>query len=291
VLLRDVARLFQGYQYGEAGRQIYDFFWNEFADWYIEIAKLQLARIENGDSRVDEENNSTSESRISNLITSHMLVYVLDSCLRLLHPFTPFVTEELWGHLKHILNQAPNPYPLPADALINAAWPEPRLEESWEAMAVSQFSLVQDVVRAIRNLRAEKNVKPGKRISALIAAGERVSILQSQAKTIATLAQLSEQGLVIHEAASGRMDGYVALVVSGIEVYLPLANLVDVGEERARIEKELAEAERQAQRLDELLAGPFAHKAPAPVVQKEREKLALMHKTVQKLKEQLKSLA
>jgi valyl-tRNA synthetase len=214
---------------------------------------------------------------------------VLDTCLRLLHPFTPFITEELWGHLKYVLNQSPIPYPLTSEALINASWPEPRHEEGWEAEAVSQFNLVQDLVRSIRNLRAEKNVKPGKRISALIVAGERASILQAQSKSIAALAQLDEHGMTIREAASGRMEGHVAIVVSGVEVYLPLADLVDVKEERARIEKELLEAEHQAQRLEALLAGPFAQKAPALVVQKERDKLSLIHETLQKLKEQLKS--
>ena len=82
-MIRDVERLFQNYQYGEAGRQIYEFFWNEFADWYVEIAKLQLAQ----------------DDRMA-FTTARNLVHVLDTCLRLLHPFTPFVTEEIWGRLK-----------------------------------------------------------------------------------------------------------------------------------------------------------------------------------------------
>ncbi len=114
-LVRDVERLFQGYQYGEAGRQIYDFFWSEFADWYVEIAKLQLA--EGGDRA---------------FYTARTLVQVLDISLRLLHPFTPFITEELWGHLKRA-SVAHSPRMAStadwADALIIARWPEPRTLE------------------------------------------------------------------------------------------------------------------------------------------------------------------
>jgi valyl-tRNA synthetase len=288
-LVRDVERLFQSYQYGEAGRQIYEFFWNEFADWYVEIAKLQLSKGEN--ASVERGPRANLDARIADLITLQLLAYVLDTCLRLLHPFTPFITEELWGHLKRVIMQSALPYRLTPEALITAPWPEPRPEEMWEQDAVAQFTLVQDVVRSIRNLRAERNVKPGRRISARIVAGERAGALQTQAATIATLAQLDRNTLAIEESAPARMVGYVALVVSGVEIYLPLAGLVDVEEERLRLENELADMQRQAQRLEQLLAGPFAQKAPPAVVQKEREKLAVIHETMQKLVGQLESLS
>jgi len=150
-----VERLFSGYQYGEAGRQIYEFFWNEFADWYVEVAKLQISSVENRDAREDEGQADVNH-RYSNLLTVQMLVYVLDTCLRLLHPFTPFVTEELWGHLKRAIGETPIPYSLSFKALIVASWPLTIPEEGWEADAIAQFTLVQDIVRAIRNLRAEK---------------------------------------------------------------------------------------------------------------------------------------
>jgi len=277
-LARDVERLFQNYQYGEVGRQVYEFFWNEFADWYVEIAKLQLARID-------------GDAKLTKSVTAHMLVYVLDTCLRLLHPFMPFVTEELWGHLKRAISHASMDYPLSSKALIIAAWPEPPAQEAEYEDAVEHFVLVQDVVRAIRNIRAEKNVKHGKRIPALIVAGKKTPVLRAQVDAIASLAQLDEQALIIEEALSSRKEGAIVLVVSGVEVYLPLTGLVDLEEERSRLEKELADIERQRNRVRELLSGPFAQKAPADIVQKEREKLALLAESARKLEEQIKAVS
>ncbi len=122
-LIAEVERLFQSYQYGEAGRQVYEFFWSEFADWYVEIAKLQLA--EGGDRA---------------FYTASTLVRVLDACLRLLHPFTPYVTEELWGRLKQAAQQASEaltPKGGWEEALIVARWPEPRPAEGWEDQKIA----------------------------------------------------------------------------------------------------------------------------------------------------------
>jgi valyl-tRNA synthetase len=147
-LIRDVERLFENFQYGEAGRQIYEFIWNDFADWYVEIAKEQL------------KNEKTKAQ------TAETLARVLDTSLRLLHPFTPFVTEEIWGHLRSALrdsslNSLIEDWP---EALIIAKWPEPREPEGWEQAKTEDFTILQDIVRSIRNLRAEKNVAPGRRI-------------------------------------------------------------------------------------------------------------------------------
>jgi valyl-tRNA synthetase len=281
-LERDVDRLFQNYQYGEAGRQIYEFFWNEFADWYVEIAKLQLAK--GGDRAYD---------------TVQTLVHVLDNCLRLLHPFTPFVTEELWGHLKAaVIEHASLPARYPSDleslkegweeALIVARWPEPTFPEPWEDKVVRDFSLVMEVVRAVRNLRAEKSVPLGRRIPAVLVSANYAGVLREQAATIAALAHLELESLEIMEALPTRPEGSIALVVGPVEVFLPLAGLVDPEEERARLQKELAEAELQIKRLEKLLKSPFAEKAPAAVVQKEREKLAGYQETAEKLRGQLK---
>ncbi|MEN6482779.1 MAG: valine--tRNA ligase, partial [Anaerolineaceae bacterium] len=144
-LIAEVEHLFASQQYGEAGRQIYDFFWGEFADWYIEIAKLQFA--EGGDRA---------------FYTAKVLVQVFDSCLRLLHPFTPFVTEALWGHLKQTCIENFSGYH-PAegwtDALMVAAWPVSNPREGWEEQKIADFILIQEMVRAIRNLRTEKKIK------------------------------------------------------------------------------------------------------------------------------------
>jgi valyl-tRNA synthetase len=278
--MRDVERLFQGYQFGEAGRQIYDFFWSEFADWYVEIAKLQLA-----------QGGETA------LTTASNLVHVLDTCLRLLHPFTPFVSEEIWGYLKNtvqdyapwITPRASASFPDSAweEALIVARWPEATPGADWEDQAVTDFSLVMEIVRAIRNLRAEKNVPPTRRIAARLAAGDRMILLQEQTAILANLARLDPKNITIVNTLPEKPEGDVALVISTVEIYLPLASLVDSDEERARLSKDLVEVEAQIQRLESLLASPFADKAPAQVVQKERDKLATYQKTAQKIKSQL----
>ena len=272
-LIRDVERLFQNYQYGEAGRQIYDFFWSEFADWYLEIAKLQI--VEGGDRA---------------FYTAYTLVRVLDLSLRLLHPFTPFVTEELWGHLKRA-GSAHSHELAPKDgweaALIVACWPEPHDKEEWEAEKVTEFSLIMDIVRAIRNLRSEKNVKPDRRIPALLVSKEHAAILEHQSNTIVALARLDRESMTVLKSLDEKPEGHIALVVSSVEVYLPLAGLVDISEERARLEKNLAETQSQIDRLEKLLSSPFAGKAPRTVVQKERDKLTSYKETAEKLRTQL----
>jgi len=273
-VIRTVERLFTNHQYGEAGRQIYDFFWSDFADWYLEIVKLQMA---NGEEQA--------------VNTATTLTRVLDMSLRMLHPFIPFVTEELWQHLKIAAQETGIASEAWADALIVAPWPEPRPEESWEAEKVIEFELVQEIVRAIRNLRSEKNVKPGQRIPAIFVAGSHAALIEGQAAVIAALARLDENQIEIHAALEEKPADHIALVAGTVEIYLPLAGLVDMAEERARLKKELAEAESQIQRLEKLLNSPFAGKAPAKVVQNEREKLAAYQDTAEKLQAQLANLA
>jgi valyl-tRNA synthetase len=282
-LERDVERLFQNYQFGEAGRQIYDFFWSEFADWYVEIAKLQIK--EGGDRAYD---------------TVQTLVHVLDTSLRMLHPFTPFVTEELWTHLKQAVSDHPglsgrNMSPDPEiaqweEALIVARWPEPTAEEAWESQVIRDFSLVMDLIRGIRNLRAEKNVPPGKLIPANLVASERYfQTLQSQLKTIAALSYLDEEQLTLTTELASPPSGSISLVVGPLEVYLPQQGMVDLEGERLRTQKELVEAEAQIERLEKLLASPFAQKAPPAVVDKERQRLEGFQDVAEKLKRQLES--
>ena len=270
-LIRSVERLFAGYQYGEAGRQIYDFFWGDFADWYLEIAKLQM------------QNPATRYT------TAETLARVLDTTLRLLHPFTPFVTEELWGHLRQTILDSPLS-PLAEDwseVLITAKWPEEREPEGWEAAKVADFELIQEVVRSIRNLRAEKGVQPGKRIAATFAGGEKTSLVRDQAETLRALARIDEEKMSIIESLSEKPEGAVALVVGPIEIFIPLEGMVDLEKERERLAAELKEAESHIARLEKMLNSPFAEKAPPAVVEKEREKLAGYKETAEKIKAQL----
>ncbi|GAB4497952.1 MAG: valine--tRNA ligase [Anaerolineales bacterium] len=272
-LVRDVERQFQNFQYGQAGQQIYDFLWGDFADWYVEIAKQELNE---GGPRAAR--------------AADTLARVFDITMRLLHPFTPFVTEEIWGHLKSAILESPISYIAKdwPDALIVAKWPEPRQAEGWEADKIADFELIQEIVRAIRNLRAEKNVAPSKKIAASISAGDKADLLNEQSKVIASLAGLEHSLLTIHSSLNDKPAESAVLVVGSVEIYLPLAGMVDLASEKSRLQKELKEAESHIQRLENLLNGDFAQKAPPALVQKERDKLAAYKDTAKKIKAQLK---
>ena len=270
-LIRDTERQFQNFQYGQAGQQIYDFIWSDFADWYVEIAKEQM---------------KNAEGRTQTIET---LARAFDNCLRLLHPFTPFVTEELWGHLHTTLRESPisslsKDWP---SALIVAKWPELHPLEGWEADKIADFELIQEIVRAIRNLRNEKNVAPSKRLAATISSGDKFDLLAGQSSAIASLAGLDNSLISISQSLTDKPDDSLALVVGPLEIYIPLAGMVDLAEEKTRLEKELKEAESHIERLEKLLASDFANKAPAALVQKERAKLAGYRDTAAKIRAQL----
>jgi valyl-tRNA synthetase len=212
----------------------------------------------------------------------------------MLHPFTPYVTEELWGHLKRAAQAHPGLYAPQGgweDALIIARWPQAAPLESWEEQKMADFSLVMDVVRAIRNIRAEKKVQPGKRISATLVAGDRLNILQAQASSIIALAYLDPVTIkLVGKLDKKPREGTASMIVSGVEIFLPLADLVDIDQERARLQIELADIQKEIERLKQLLGSDFARRAPVPVVEKERQKLVTYQDTAQKLREQLKGL-
>jgi valyl-tRNA synthetase len=272
--VREVERLFQAYQYGEAGRQIYEFFWNDFADWYVEVAKLQM-----------QKEGSRAQ-------TAGTLVRVLDMCLRLLHPFTPFVTEELWGHLRQAVLHSPLSAfsSLAADwpeALIIAGWPEAHTVEGWEAGKMADFALIQDTIRSIRNLRAEKKVSPAKRLPATLVGGTRTALLKEQSEVIAALSGLDFSLLSVLESLDIKPENNLTLVAGPVEIYIPLSGMLDMQEQSKRLEKELAGIQAQMDRLEKLLGSDFASKAPAQVVRKERERLAAFQETAGKLRMQL----
>ncbi len=275
-LINDVERLLSSHQYGEAGRQIYDFFWSEFADWYLEIAKLQVNQ--GGDAAY---------------YTVRAMARVLDTCLRLLHPFTPYVTEALWGHLKEAALPLGNDF-LPADgwadSLMIARWPEaqPMPDDAEKTMA--NFAVMQDVIRSIRNMRAEKQVTAGKKLPATIAAGDHTALLEENKLIIAALTHLDVDQFQITPALAEKPEGAVSLVASGVEIFVPLSEMIDVEAERARLQGELAEVNSHITRLEALLASPFAQRAPEKVVSAEREKLVTYKDSAAKLESQLAQL-
>ena len=274
-VIREVDRLFASYQYGEAGRQIYEFFWGDFADWYLELSKIQS---EGGGDRA--------------WLTARVLVHVYHNCLRMLHPYMPFVTEELYATLKSACEAHPARYGPKRgweQALIVANWAEAGPEEPWEKEGVEAFRLVQELVTAIRNARAEKGVATGKKIAAGIRAGARAEFLQANQAAIAWLARLDGGKLRIASDLDAPPSS-VRLVVGPVEAFLPLAGMFDLEQERLRIAKELDGTRMETARLERLLAGEFAQRAPGDVVAKERAKLEGVRQTAEKLAEQLRAL-
>jgi valyl-tRNA synthetase len=262
LLIQDVTRLIEAYQMGEAGRQIYEFLWGEFADWYIEMAKARL----------------TGSDEVARTTVRRVLVFVLERCLRLLHPFMPFVTEAVWQHLPHT-----------GEALMIARWPEPGVRDE---AAEASMQTVMDVVRAIRNARSEYNVEPGRRIVAVIAAGDRAPLFASQAEVLVSLAHLDGTRLQITSELAAKPAQALSLVVGGVEVYLPLAGMVDLAAERQRLHKELDRVSGLLARSEKSLSNPgFVAKAPPEVVQKERDRLAELEEQAAKLRRQLDTLS
>lgn len=275
----DCTRLIDAYQFGQAGSLAYDFIWGDFADWYIEIAKFQL-----------------QDSQLA-ATTARILVLVLDQTLRLLHPFVPFVTEEIWQNLKKACQELTALQPsLCFDwepALMIAQWQAPDTRQiAPEFAAAAHFAQVIDVIRAIRRARVEANVAPERKIAAQICVADTAlrAAFISQASILAGLARLDEQQLYISAPEPAVTSMAVVLLVGAVEVRLPLAGMVDVVAERTRCEQELANAQKQIARLQTLLGGSFAQKAPPALVQAEQAKLAEAQALAQKLQERLAQL-
>ena len=208
--------------------------------------------------------------------TRQILVHVLDSALRLLHPYVPFVTEAVWQHLPHAPNDPP--------ALILAGWPQPGAVDE---AAIAGFSHVMEIIRAIRNVRAEKNVPPGKRIPATIVGGGKAEWLRAQRATFITLAKLEDTQFRLFADLPEKPQNAIPLVIGATEIYLPLEGLVDLSAEKERLTKELADLDKQIHKSESLLASDFASKAPAAVVEKERGKLAGLKESRGKVEERL----
>jgi len=252
----ETTRLLDSHQFGEAGRQIYEFLWNEFADWFIEASKVRLY----GD---DEEAKATA---------MHVLVYVFERSLRLLHPFMPYVTEEMWQHLPH-----------EGESLMVAPWPEPAPLD--ETAGAAQQEIWQHV-RDIRNRRAEEKWPVDVKPAAYTVAGDLYEELESQRDVFAWLARVEVKNITPQRepAPAG------SAVVTG-QLSTTLVVEVDVEKERQRLQKELSNLETEIARSEQLLANEgFVTKAPGEVVCRERDKLERYQTEREKLKEKLGSL-
>lgn len=273
--IADVTRNLNAYQFGQAGLTAYDFIWGDFADWYIEIAKPLL-------SDPSQQANTTRQ-----------LVGTLDLALRLLHPFVPFVTEEIWQNLRQAAienNLPPGQGTQWADALIVAEWPHSEPLSPQVESAVNEFAHLQEVITALRRARAENNLPAADALPAVLVAAtpERAALFQAESALLGSLARLDANRLQVLIAPAPAVPNAIAMVVGTSEIYLPQAQ-VDNAAERERLEKELENAIVQIDRLSKLLNSPFAQKAPPQVVAGEQAKLAEWQGVVMKLRERLQS--
>lgn len=260
----EATRLIEGWQLGEAGRQLYEFMWNEYCDWYIEAAKVRL----NGGNAEEAQ------------ATRQVLLFVLEQSLRLLHPYLPFVTETIWQNLPELGGDN--------RALIATQWPQ--LDGHADAAADDAFGRLQEIVRDIRNARAEYDVEPARRIAAQISAGDQVTVLQQNQPLLLTLARLDGNALQIAPDLPAP-DKAITLAVGGVTVYLPLAGLVDLAAERSRLQKEIDGLDGQLRKIDGLLNNPdFVNKAAANVVERERTRQRELQEKHTQLTERLASL-
>ncbi len=239
-----VTTLSEKYEFGEVGSKLYHFIWDDLCDWYIEMAKLSLY----GD---DEE---------AKKMTRSVLAYVLERTMCLLHPFMPFITEAIWQHLPH-----------EGTSITVAQWPEK--QEKWhDPKSLEEMKLIQEVIRTIRNLRAEMNVAPSKPIAMDIkpTSAETEAILKKNAAYIEKFCNTSQ--LTISNDAKPQ-EKSVTQVITGAEIYLPLEELIDIEEELKRLQKEYEKLTKEVERVQKKLANEgFIKKAPAKVVEEERAK-------------------
>ncbi|HXH22052.1 MAG TPA: valine--tRNA ligase [Dehalococcoidia bacterium] len=247
-LVSETERLMARFELGEAGREMHDFLWDEFCDWYLEIAKVRLR----------------AAAQVSPL---PVLVHVLDTALRLLHPYMPYVTEEIWsgsGDLRGHLPDASEPL------IMVAPFPQP--SGVWrDAAAEAEMDAVMDIVRAVRNLRRERNIDAGRWIEAYIVSGDDFT---PHVPAIEQLARVRPLRLVA-SASEAPSEGVATAVLDRATVVVPLAGLFDVAAERANLQRQAEQARAEVERLRAQLSNEgFTSRAPAAVVQDARDRLA-----------------
>ena len=262
--VKDVTGLLERFELGEAGRAIYDFIWSEVCDWYIEIAKPRLYN---------------KEAAAERATAQHVLATVLVSAMKLLHPYMPFITEEIYQCLPH-----------EAESIMISKWPVAD-ESLIDPEAERGMNAIMDSIKAIRNMRAEVNANPGKKIPAvLLVADDLREVVAANDSYIKLLGGIDNLELRAMDAE--KPENAMAAVVTGIEVYLPLAGLIDVEKETQRLSKELAAMEKDLQRVSgKLNNAGFLAKAPEDVIAKERAKSEELTGKIEAVKKRMAYLA
>lgn len=262
--VKDVTGLLERFELGEAGRAIYDFIWSEVCDWYIEIAKPRLYN---------------KEAAAERATAQHVLATVLVSAMKLLHPYMPFITEEIYQCLPH-----------EAESIMISKWPVAD-ESLVDPEAESGMNAIMDSIKAIRNMRAEVNANPGKKIPAIMLVSEDLrEVVAHNDSYIKLLGGIDN--LELRQLNGEKPENAMAAVVTGIEVYLPLAGLIDVEKETQRLSKELAAMEKDLQRAGgKLNNAGFLAKAPEDVIAKERAKYEELSGKIEAVKKRMAYLA
>ncbi|MBM7701344.1 valine--tRNA ligase [Metabacillus iocasae] len=242
----NVTKLADKYEFGEVGRVLYNFIWDDFCDWYIEMAKIPLY----------------GEDEAAKKTTRSILAYVLDNTMRLLHPFMPFITEEIWQNLPH-----------EGESITVAKWPEVR-EDLSDKEAANEMRLLVDIIRAVRNIRAEVNTPMSKQIKLQIKAKDE-SIQAQLEKNRAYLERFCNPSELVIATEIEVDDKAMTAVVTGAELILPLEGLINIEEEIARLEKEFDKLNKEVERVQKKLSNQgFIAKAPEKVIEEERAKEA-----------------
>lgn len=242
--IEHVTKLADKYEFGEVGRVLYNFIWDDFCDWYIEMAKLPLY----------------GEDEAAKKTTRSILAYVLDNTMRLLHPFMPFITEEIWQSLPH-----------EGESITVAKWPEVRPELS-DKEAANDMRLLVDIIRAVRNIRAEVNTPMSKQVKLFIKAKDE-NIQSQLEKNRAYVERFCNPSELVISTDVSLDEKAMTAVVTGAELILPLEGLINIEEEIARLEKEYDKLNKEVERVQKKLNNQgFIAKAPAKVVEEERAK-------------------
>ena len=259
-VVKEVCDNMDSFELGVAAGKIYDFIWDDYCDWYIELTKPRL----NGDNEAAKES------------AQRVLLYVLVEILKLLHPFMPFITEEIWQALPH-----------EGDALMMQSYPEYSEALNFPEDEAN-FGMVMDAIKAVRARRSEMNVPPSRK-SHLIIVTDKAKAFTDGEKFICKLAYAS--GVEVRAELPESADGMVSVITDNARMFMPMAELVDLEKERARMEKELANAKKQLDGQNAKLANEnFVSRAPEKVVNAEREKKAKLEALIENLEESLKNL-
>ncbi|MFX0087460.1 MAG: valine--tRNA ligase, partial [Candidatus Hodarchaeota archaeon] len=264
ILVKKVTESMDNYDYLKASREIKNFYWNEFCDWYIEISKIKLYGV--------------SEKKA--IIPKVVLLHILNTSFKLLHPFVPFITEKLWQNLPESIKKEP--------ALIISKWPD-SITKFIDEELEEEFQFAIDFIHEVRRIRSIFNVGLSKKVPLLIKKGDKTSILEKTKAELITLAKIDPKNILFSSDIQ-QPKRAARVVIQGITAYIPLEKIIDIDKEHNRVENQLKKLDIDINQVSKKLEGPFAKRAPAELVEKERVKLLELKARKTQLEDQLEIL-